>query len=330
MVLERKPAIPLSWNDGNYAPAGGYAYYPKKGEDFVSIARRDGRSDTWDLIRDNFATSDPREVNWYLHRFVGCTASNDGKNYSFSDSDRVKMSDGTSRPGRIFTRTDLRSIPVGPPDPHAVTRTAVLDAMSRYSGTIARLNFVMHGFHIHGSDYRTVKDMILVNRVRVQHNPHLSEGQAEYDSDFDVLILRGQSFASPLKAAHLVHELTHAICDSVPSTWMRVRHSESIAYVAQCLFMALQGHTIEDVPAAPTILPSDSAADRQAKYRKFDIGCQIARRIKAGTSTVSGDDEAKMLWAVKNAGYSDGPTRYNGIAPKRENHFPGEVIPYEY
>jgi hypothetical protein len=42
----------------------------------------------WDLIRFNYQTSDPREVNWYLHHRTGCkTADWDGKNFKFDDSD---------------------------------------------------------------------------------------------------------------------------------------------------------------------------------------------------------------------------------------------------
>ena len=41
----------------------------------------------WDLIWFNFRTDEPRETNWYMHHYVGCWRSNDGKNFSFRDAD---------------------------------------------------------------------------------------------------------------------------------------------------------------------------------------------------------------------------------------------------
>ena len=32
---------------------------------------------------DCFQTDDPRQVNFYMHRYVGCWQSNDAKNFSF-------------------------------------------------------------------------------------------------------------------------------------------------------------------------------------------------------------------------------------------------------
>ena len=43
--------------------------------------------DVADLIWFNFGTNDPRRINWYLHYYVGCHKSNDGKNFSFREAD---------------------------------------------------------------------------------------------------------------------------------------------------------------------------------------------------------------------------------------------------
>ena len=46
-----------------------------------------GIEDVWDLIWFHFRTDDPRETNWYMHHYLGCWRSNDGKNFSFRDAD---------------------------------------------------------------------------------------------------------------------------------------------------------------------------------------------------------------------------------------------------
>jgi len=67
--------------------------YPDKshkvqdGENWWKLAEKYGRQDPWDIIQFNFNTHTPEEVNYYLAKLVGCTRSNDGKNFSFSSAD---------------------------------------------------------------------------------------------------------------------------------------------------------------------------------------------------------------------------------------------------
>lgn len=90
MSLGKAPTNPLP---PHYRPAGGDAYQVKDGDSWITVAQSLGM-DPWDLIQFNFQTRDPDEVNWYLHRNVGCTRiSPDGFNYQFSSHDR---------PGTIF------------------------------------------------------------------------------------------------------------------------------------------------------------------------------------------------------------------------------------
>ena len=81
MPLETKPAkiVPKT-----YVPPGGRRYKVKDGETWESIARTHG-VDPGDLVLFNFGTKNPREVNWYLHHYVGCTLpTHDGHNWRFS------------------------------------------------------------------------------------------------------------------------------------------------------------------------------------------------------------------------------------------------------
>ncbi len=64
------------------------AHRVQTGESFVSLASKYGFSDPWDIIRFNYGTKDPEEVNWYLRELVGCTKTKDGMNYSFDSSDK--------------------------------------------------------------------------------------------------------------------------------------------------------------------------------------------------------------------------------------------------
>ena len=92
----RKP----HWNGGHFGPAGSFYYRVKDGENWGSVAKRDGWSNAWDFIKYNFPdVTDPREVNWFLKNYVGCNVKNDGKNYSFSNSAKY---------GFVFTRQNLQ------------------------------------------------------------------------------------------------------------------------------------------------------------------------------------------------------------------------------
>lgn len=59
------------------------------------IAFRGGWTNPTDLCESNFGTRNPKEINWYLEKFVGCTVSHDGKNYFFSSDDGITSVDKT-------------------------------------------------------------------------------------------------------------------------------------------------------------------------------------------------------------------------------------------
>lgn len=79
----RAPWPPLPQNDsaGRYPEPFPVSQDPK--ESFWTIAEKAG-VDAKDLIRYNFLTNKPEEINWYLKNYVGCVnATADGKNYTF-------------------------------------------------------------------------------------------------------------------------------------------------------------------------------------------------------------------------------------------------------
>ena len=101
MPIEKKPkALAPRKPQG---PCFRYRVGRKKGESWVTIAE-DFRLDPWRLIKFNFLTEDPDEVNWYLREYVGCKdMTQDRNNWKFS---------ARAEPGVIYVpRTAHRADP---------------------------------------------------------------------------------------------------------------------------------------------------------------------------------------------------------------------------
>lgn len=88
MPLMNTPSTPAPWPplpandpDGRFPEPFPVSQDPK--ESFWTIADKAG-VDVKDLVRYNFLTNKPEEINWYLKNYVGCVnATADGKNYTF-------------------------------------------------------------------------------------------------------------------------------------------------------------------------------------------------------------------------------------------------------
>ncbi len=79
----RAPWPPLPKNDpaGRYPKPFPVGQHPR--ESFWTIADKAG-VDVKDLVRYNFLTNSPGEINWYLKHYVGCiNATADGQNFVF-------------------------------------------------------------------------------------------------------------------------------------------------------------------------------------------------------------------------------------------------------
>ena len=84
----------------------------KDKETWESVATAYGLS-VQRLIRHNFRTLDPAEINWYLYEYVGCRKSPDQKNYCFSTTDD---------PGLVYlppARLEMEPILITAPPPKA-------------------------------------------------------------------------------------------------------------------------------------------------------------------------------------------------------------------
>ena len=83
MPLERKPKNPVA---KNHVVANSVKHRVKDGESWHTLADRYGMS-AEKIIRANFQTMVPEEINWYLRHYVGCNKpTRDGKNWMFSSS----------------------------------------------------------------------------------------------------------------------------------------------------------------------------------------------------------------------------------------------------
>jgi hypothetical protein len=106
MVNWKKPLHPVQ-DRGLWPPKGGREYPVSDADDWWKIAERE-HTDAWALIKFNFDTHVPEEVNWYLQELVGCRHSKDGRNYAFMGADPAKK--------RIY----LPSLPPPPPPPQPI------------------------------------------------------------------------------------------------------------------------------------------------------------------------------------------------------------------
>src|SRR5262249_22109113 len=102
MALMKEPPFEVPWPPGH-----GHTYTVQDGDDWGSVALRDGWS-AWELIHFNFGIDgktdkdlESRYVNWCLQRYVGCVDETmpDRKNYRFSSA---------AKPGVIYTKTKLK------------------------------------------------------------------------------------------------------------------------------------------------------------------------------------------------------------------------------
>lgn len=142
MVNIKRP-LPVSkqvQNLGLWPPKGAREYKVKDTDDWWNIAARE-KLDPWELIKFNFRTHDPEEVNWYLRELVGCRHTKDGRNFAFIGADRSK--------GKIY-------LPVLPPPPPPPVPP---------EDRLKKLKFeVEHSFDPQRSRFLCILDALLNNR----------------------------------------------------------------------------------------------------------------------------------------------------------------------
>ena len=94
---ERQPKHPVP---SMVPPEGGTAYFVRDGDTWDLVAHN-YHLDAKELIRYNFKTTDPKEVNWYLHWYVGCKLP-DLPQYNWTFSSGIKGGMGYWKKGVIY------------------------------------------------------------------------------------------------------------------------------------------------------------------------------------------------------------------------------------
>lgn len=86
-----------------------------RSQSLASIAANRGM-DPVKLLRHNFSTQNPAEVNWYLREYLGCfNTTADGRNYLFHGAGtRRDVGDPSKAKGNIFVPKPLSSLKAGP------------------------------------------------------------------------------------------------------------------------------------------------------------------------------------------------------------------------
>lgn len=88
-------------------------------QSFYTIAESKGL-DPADLVRFNFGTTDPAQINWYLREYVGCfNTTRDGYNYTFFGAGTRPVGDTTKKKAVIYVPGPVT--PPKPPGPPGVT-----------------------------------------------------------------------------------------------------------------------------------------------------------------------------------------------------------------
>lgn len=106
-------------------------------------------------------------------------------------------------------------------------------------GSVGSVAFTMSVFQVSAADYRNVADQFAARRLRAYHVPELLDcATYTHKNDGDIRGQLNMGFrlaTSALQLSTVVHEATHAVCDSWGRTMM-VEDSEALAHLAQAIF----------------------------------------------------------------------------------------------
>ncbi|MCU0873258.1 MAG: hypothetical protein MUE50_13035 [Pirellulaceae bacterium] len=257
-ILKSAPSRPAKFPP----PHGGEGHKVSTGDSFVSLAGRYGRSDPWDIIEFNFRTRDPREVNWYLEYYVGCTKpSPDGNNYRFDSSDD---------PGIIYIPPRTWT-----PSEDLALRRLVVGTLA--SPAINRLNVIHGGYQITGHSMAVVANKVIDGEIAVVYDSSVGAGEAEYDSGTDAFHLGFRSAHTPTRKALVVHEAVHAALD-LKVAGVTIAESESLAYVVQSFYV--REHTVD--PEAERLTSENTLKDRV-----YELAWDMAGTLSKGRQPTS-------------------------------------------
>lgn len=225
------------------------AHKVQTGQNWWTLQKQYNLPDVWDLIRFNFGTNQPAEINWCLKHLVGCTLMTaDKKNYRFSSA---------ATPGIIYVPTMTwdrgqaggNTSPAPPPmdgnlPPPTESDGLCLEAVriALKSPAVMRMDFDLPGTgrHFNSSSLRKVATHLAMphdahGRIEVRHNSDLGRG-AKYFIGDNLMQLGFAGSGSYDDYALILHEWVHAAMDL--ENWeIQDRFAEAAAYVAQMIYL---------------------------------------------------------------------------------------------
>lgn len=269
-ILKSTPARPVVFPP----PLAQKAHQVRTKDNWWSLASHYGRTDPWEIIEFNFRTRNPREVNWYLEFYVGCTQpADDGKNYRF---------DSLDSPGTIYIPPSSWS-----PSEDLALRQEVAFALT--GPVVGRVNVLHAGRAVSGRSLAAVGVRVLEGEIGVTVDPALGSDEAEYNSGTNTLHLGFRRAPTRTKKALIVHEAVHAVLDMRATSGLTIAESESLAYVVQSFYM--HEHTPD-----PT---AERLNDKNAKKDKvYEIAWGMAAKLAKGTQP-SGTEWLALDHAVR-------------------------------
>jgi hypothetical protein len=259
-----KPAFVPRWTASPDLPA----WPPVPFRDVYPVGNRAGANwqtvasnwsvDVADLIWFNFGTNDPRRINWYLHYYVGCHKSNDGKNFSFREAD----------PGLVYIPPRNWKRPETVPSLNNEVARMLGPLVAHFPRDVA-----LFGFHVTRGDFAAVVYAIRTGRISVVHQTSLPYPAVYVPQRFgftpeNSIVLKDLPVSTPLTRNMLVHEAVHAISD------MKAHD----IFIWQTEFVAYATSALVSLSREPASFTPDSWAPSEIK-----AGFGLAREIKAGT-----------------------------------------------
>ena len=193
--------------------------------------------DVADLIWFNFGTNDPRRINWYLHYYVGCHKSNDGKNFSFREAD----------PGLIYIPPDNWKRPETVPSLNNEVAGILAPLVAHFPRDVA-----LSGLHVTRGDFVAVVHAVRTGRISIVHQRSLPYPAIYLPQRFgfapeNSIVMKDLPASTPLMRNNLVHEAVHAISDMkvhdifhLADGVLRLRHQRARQPFAGSCFLLLQ------------------------------------------------------------------------------------------
>lgn len=190
-----------------------------------TVATQNHVADVWDLISWNFGTvgneqPTPRQVNWYMHHYVGCWRSHDSKNFSFIQADP-----GLVQIPPIGWTRGMWGAPF-----HMALAQAVRKLVHHYP------RFALGPYKLSEHDLIPVGVALLDGRLMARVDTKLAS-EAEYDMDKDEFVFASDSISTFRAQMTVAHEATHAMVDTkYVGLGMRRWQQEIMGYTAEALW----------------------------------------------------------------------------------------------